>query len=243
VASSTLSTNVTRGNTITGGLLVLGGTLELNKTNTGGTNLASNANVSVGDAVGGANADRLVILQSNQILDARTITVQASGQLEFAQGTTDTVTNDIVLFAGSTAEGSANLNFAGTGATLTNNITVSYRPGTLASNGATITGNLITAAPRTFTVNDGPAVHDLKIDAIVGGTAGGIAEAGAGRLTLTQANTFGGAVLINAGILRHPARGRPGRHRRNYRAPRSQPAGCWRSTSRAPILSTTRPSA
>jgi hypothetical protein len=42
---------------------------------------------------------------------------------------------DAAVDHGSTTEGSANLHFAGTGATLTNNVTVNVRPGNNGSNG------------------------------------------------------------------------------------------------------------
>ncbi|HEV8269083.1 MAG TPA: autotransporter-associated beta strand repeat-containing protein [Thermoanaerobaculia bacterium] len=57
------------------------------------------------------------------------------------------------------------------------------------------------AAPRTFTVADGPADDDLIVDAVITGAGLGIVKAGPGRMVLTGSNTYSGATTVNAGTL------------------------------------------
>ena len=66
--------------------------------------------------------------------------------------------------------------------------------------GAGISGNLTSAATRTFTVANGVAADDLTISALISG-AGGVTKAGTGTLTLTGINTYTGATSISAGTL------------------------------------------
>ncbi len=66
-----------------------------------------------------------------------------------------------------------------------------------------ITGGTLNlgAATRTFTINDSTgAANDFQISSsIIGAAAVGITKAGAGALTLTGANTFPGALTLQAG--------------------------------------------
>ncbi len=84
-----------------------------------------------------------------------------------------------------TLGGNVTLNVNGTGAT-----------------GAIVSGNLASAATRTFTVNNGSAADDLTVAAVISG-AGGVTKAGAGTLALYGANTYTGATTIqnNGGTL------------------------------------------
>ncbi|MCX7927480.1 MAG: autotransporter-associated beta strand repeat-containing protein [Candidatus Omnitrophica bacterium] len=66
------------------------------------------------------------------------------------------------------------------------------------SSNALISGNLIMAATRTFTLTN--STDGLTISAVISG-AGGLTKAGNGTLTLTGLNTFTGAVTINAGTV------------------------------------------
>lgn len=155
-----------------------------------------------------------MILASNQIADASLVTVRASGQLSVADGVAETA-NIATLVAGSTAQGSANINI-GTGSTLrlNGNLTLNFVPGAETSSGASITGTgtleLVTAAgARTLTINDGPADSDLTISATIadGGARADLTKAGAGRFTLSGASMDSGLTNSTAGVIRAASNG------------------------------------
>ena len=207
-----IRTSGTTANNITGGYYILGGALELNKT--AGVN-AIDGNIIIGDAFGGPNADRLVILASNQIADTRTVTINPSGQMSLAAGVSELATVS-TLVAGDTSRGSANIDLAATSSLRLNaDVAVTHRTGgSGTSAGTSITGGgtleLVNAAgTRTFTVADGPSENDLLVSAVVanGGGTGNLTKAGAGRMTLSGANTFGGTVSATAGVVRAASNG------------------------------------
>jgi filamentous hemagglutinin family protein len=134
---------------------------------------------------------------------SQAVTVRPSGALDL-NGFAHTVTS-LTLESGATS-----------GATVTTGAGVLTLGGNVALNvngsgftGASISGNLTSAATRTFTVANGVAVDDLTIAALISG-AGGLTKAGAGTLTLTGANSYSGVTSIGAGTLSASALGNGG---------------------------------
>src|SRR5262249_16537329 len=80
VGPATLDFAGSLANTYTGGTTTIAeGTLRLNKS--GGVDAISSQAIQIGDNVGGAGADQLIWLGSNQVNDGASITVQGSGVL------------------------------------------------------------------------------------------------------------------------------------------------------------------
>jgi fibronectin-binding autotransporter adhesin len=135
---------------------------------------------------------------------AGTLTVRAASTLAMGTFTLGTPTS-IVL---ETIGGGNGASITGTTGliTLGGGITVNYTGTGSISTGASITKTLSLAnAVRVITVNDdgNASTTDFTISNIISstGTTGGITKAGNGTLALTGANTFDGAVTINAGVL------------------------------------------
>jgi fibronectin-binding autotransporter adhesin len=209
VGTGTLQFAGTAANTFAGGGLVIWqGTVEMNKT---GAN-ALNTNTTVGDNSGGPNADRLVLLQANQIPDANNVFVTSTGMFDYGVNT-DTI-NAFSIQAGLVASGT----ITGTGAgTLTINANSSIDAiGTSGAGGsfgpATLAGTLALqiagggVATRILTVNDTVSVVDANITATITDGDGNanlqsITKAGAGRLALLGANSFSGQTVVNGGEL------------------------------------------
>ncbi len=189
-------------NNASGAIIVWQGTLELNKTP--GAN-AANGTITVGDNVGVANADRLVLLNSNQIQDTNNITVGASGRFDY--GTFTETINAFNLQMGVISSGT----ITGTGAlTIVNNSSVDNLPNTgntpAASGGsagpATIAGTLVLGgtAPRIITVNDGQGLLDLNMTAALGAASVNFQKDGTGRLALSgNSNAYAGSISLTNG--------------------------------------------
>ncbi len=107
-------------NSFTGPVTINEGSLVLFKT--AGVNALNTGAVTVGDGVGGAKADKLVLRSSNQIADAAAVTVSASGVLDLQSFNTS---EQIASLAGAgavdvgtggtlTVSGAADASFAGT---------------------------------------------------------------------------------------------------------------------------------
>src|SRR5262249_507228 len=153
-------------------LAVQEGTLRLNKTVANVAIPSTIAAVSLGDNVGGADADQLVLAASEQVADATTpLTIQSSGKLDL-NGFNETVGTTVAVVNGFTrAEEIA----TGTGTlTISNStyITASNLANTLGSmTPVLISGNLAlqtpggAAATRTITSGDAIASTDVMITA------------------------------------------------------------------------------
>ncbi len=132
----------------------------------------------------------------NSAFASQAMTVRAAGALNL-NGFNHTVSS-LTLESGATS-GATVTTGAGT-LTLGGNVTLNVN-GT-GTTGAIVSGNLASTATRTFTVNNGSAVDDLTVAAVISG-AGGVTKAGAGTLALARANTYTGATTIqnNGGTL------------------------------------------
>ena len=197
LGSGTLQLAGTGANTFAGnGLVIWQGTVELNKS---GANAIATT-VTVGDSVGSAGAERLVLLQSNQIADANNATVSSTGRFDL--GSNNDSINSFSVQAGLNASGSI---VATTGTlTILANSSVDVLPNSNAGGSAgpvTISASIAlqasagAAATRTITVADTVAVEDLVITGIITDGDGntnlqGLTKAGAGRMVLQAANQF-----------------------------------------------------
>ena len=203
-------------NTYTGGTTIDEGTVRLNKS--GGTSAASaqalgvNDNVTVGDNVGGDNADQLIGISSFNLLHDQTsngqIIVNSTGLINLngqSENLSAVTSPNLTLVVGPTASGDFTTGAAGNTVNLRGDVTVNVLAGGTPV-AATISGNILlslaTAAQRTFTINDSAALDDLIVSANLGETSGfaaGIIKAGNGRMTVTGNNTYTGVVNVNAG--------------------------------------------
>ena len=120
-----------------------------------------------------------------------TLTVNAGSNLNLSTGITSNAT---VLSTGATGA-----TISGSGAlTLGGNITVNSGSG---ANGATNSCPVALGANRTFNVSDdASAATDLTVSGVISG-AFNIDKAGAGKLVLSNTNTYTGATNVTAGIL------------------------------------------
>jgi fibronectin-binding autotransporter adhesin len=186
VGTGTVEYGGTVSNTYTGITRVNEGVLELDMA--GLNALSASGALIIGDGLGGANADQVVLLGNDQIPNTKPITINSSGLLNL-NGFNDTV-GALTLVGGSIATGAGRL-------TLGANVVVSASTTT-----AVIDGQLnLGTVNRTFTVADGAADPDLRIDALIIGNVN-LVKAGTGKLTLTDANIdFTGATTVSAGTL------------------------------------------
>ena len=184
--SGTLTFSGGSANTLSGTITVNAGELDLNKT--AGTN-AFAGNLTIGDSVGGLNADIVKLLAANQI-PAIIININNSGKLDLNNNSD--VIGTLNITGGNITTGAGILTLGGN---LTGNADV---------NTATISGNLdFGSATRTFTIADGTAANDMLISAVISSASGayGITKAGAGILALSGLNTYTGITTLSAGTL------------------------------------------
>src|SRR5262249_12413118 len=163
------------------GTIVNEGLLRLNKT--AGLNAAGVGNITVGDGVGGDNADVLRLVTSNQISDTATITVNSTGVFDLngqSESFIPTATAPVLtLTIRPTASGDGTIGTGTLTLTSTTTIFANISVGPVGSGGlpvaATITstgaGALAlpagTGTGTTITVTDTPAIEDLLISATI----------------------------------------------------------------------------
>ncbi|MDW8309862.1 MAG: autotransporter-associated beta strand repeat-containing protein, partial [Verrucomicrobiales bacterium] len=154
--SATLTLAGSAANTFTGDTVVQAGQLDLNKS--GGNAVAGN--LTIGDGVGGANADVVRLLASHQIADGATVTVASSGKFDlngFAETVASVANSGSVEISGTLNVVSPWTNGVGgtvllSGGVLTGGtFTVA---GTVKGNG-TIAANVNLGSSQTITVSGG----------------------------------------------------------------------------------------
>ena len=173
-------------NNYSGDTIVNSGVLELSKTVA--TAGIVNGTLTIGDDIGGADADIVREMGPNQINSSVPITNNSSGLLDL---------NNFSDALGPITFSGGHLS-SGTGtATLTGSITAN--PNT--NNLARIDGNIFMASTRTFNVASGNFSPDLRVTAAVSGV-GGITKIGPGEMSLTASNIYSGVTTVNDGFLR-----------------------------------------
>ncbi len=190
-----------------------GGTLDFGST----TQSFAELNINGGAVTFGAGGHVTV---SDPLWSSGSMTVSGSmtiaGEALSISGGTNTVTgggvltvNDGLNFTGSATSPNLTLNSAATapgtlvlGSNVSVDSSVTAASITSAGNAATLGQVDLNGANRTFTVNNssgsGLTVSAQIIDSVGGA---GLTKAGAGVLTLTQANTYGGTTAVQAGTL------------------------------------------
>ncbi|MEQ8791942.1 MAG: autotransporter-associated beta strand repeat-containing protein, partial [Pirellulaceae bacterium] len=179
----------------TGATNVSQGVLRLNKI---GVN-AIRGTLNVGDGLGGDDADLVVSMAADQILDTVTVTVEASGRLELQNEAFATLN----IRSGARNSGDVLLGASTLG--LSGNIVNTTPLGgtTTSSPAATISGGTIDfgATPRIIDVADSAAVRELEITAAVTGVS--VQKNGTGGLALLADNATAGlaAFILNGGTI------------------------------------------
>lgn len=186
-----LTVNGPVGNTFTGDLRVNAGTVFLGKA----AGLAVTNRLIIGDGAGGSQADGVGMLADNQVT---AVTINSSGL--WSLGNFENEVSDFVLNrGGDVTTGASGKLRLGPGADIT--VTPGDTPATVESS---ISGNLeLAAGIHRFTVDNGDNTLNnstLLIDAMISGL-GGINKQGRDNLELAGANSFGGTVTVNSGIL------------------------------------------
>ena len=180
--SGTLVLEGSASNAFNGGVSVNSGTLWLNKTN---ARAMSSGALTVGDGVGGADADVVFINAASQFASNVALSVQPSGLV---------VGNNLLNPVGSITMTGGRI--ASPYLRVMGNIT-SHASSTTATIGA---GTIdFFSQTRTLDVADGPAAVDLDIAA--GFVNGEVIKAGAGALRLAGAGTFDGGFTQGGGTL------------------------------------------
>lgn len=155
-------------------------------------NVAITGPLTIGDGIGGANADVVRLAVAEQISSglAVQLTINSSGLLDLA-GFNESIGN-LMLAGGNVTTGAGTLTLiAGSNAGINS----------LASTtAASISGNLgLSNQAKTFTVASGGLAVDLDIPAII--SSGGVIKAGTGVLRLGGNNTIALGLTINGGTV------------------------------------------
>jgi fibronectin-binding autotransporter adhesin len=190
IPSSTVVLTGAVDNTISGGIILEAGDLELSKVNGG---VAIPSALSIGPTNVGHTAT-VRLMANNQIENDVAVSVQGNGLLDL-NGFNDAI-GSLNMQAGAVNTGVGTL-------TLLGDVSATHLPPLFDS---AITGRLsLGGATRIFAVN---LNHLLTLDAEVsdGGPAAGITKLGGGRLILTASNSFTGPFVAVAGYARitHP---------------------------------------
>src|ERR1044071_734538 len=173
-------------NLYNGDTIVNTGTLELAKTIA--TAGIVNGTLTVGDELGGNDADVVREDGPNQINSSVPITINGSGLLDL-NNFSDAI-GVLTLSGGHLASGTGT-------ATLTGKITATANTNNLAR----IDGKVSISSTRTFDIAAGLFSPDLRVDALVSG-AGGILKIGPGEMSLTASNIYSGLTTVSNGFLR-----------------------------------------
>jgi fibronectin-binding autotransporter adhesin len=155
-------------------------------------NVAITGPLTIGDGIGGTNADVVRLAAAEQIGSGAAVqlTINSSGLLDLA-GFNESI-GDLRLAGGNVTTGAGTLTLIA-GSSVGINSLASTTP-------ASITGNLgLSNQAKTFTVASGGLAIDLDIPAII--SSGGIIKAGAGVLRLGGNNTIALGLTINGGTV------------------------------------------
>ncbi len=184
-ASGTLRFSGGQANTYTGDTRVGTGTLRLEKT--AGAAIRDGT-LFIGDGVGGANADVVRLGANNQLWSTVPVVITNSGWLDLDGH--DDIVGPLTFSAGQVSSGAGGLLRLG------GDVTVNY----VSSGRPTIEGNVLLNANRTFNIANSSGSPDLELSAVVSGT-GGFTKTGPGALAVYSANSFGGSVTVNDGLV------------------------------------------
>jgi len=188
-------------NTLTGSVNVNEGTLFLNKAP---TFVAIAGALNIGDNLGGNDADVVLLGAADQIADAQSVVVNASGLFNLG-GFTEQITN---LTLASAAAYSANVSTGNGILTMSGTVTVNALRGginqaAVMDSSATGSINLGTAL-KTYVINDGTGIDELLVTAnLIGTSTAGFDKQGTGRMVLNPitANTYTGFTQLTGGEL------------------------------------------
>lgn len=167
-------------NTYTGATFVKEGNLLLTKI--GAT--AVPGKLIIGDGIGGASADVVMLQFNEQIANTSAVTVNASGSFNLSANA-ETI-GPLTLVGGGISNGALTLNGNVTAA-------ASASPAVI---GATLD---LGGRTRVFDVANGATADDLSVNAVI--INGALTKTGAGKLVLAAANTYAGATRVLGGIL------------------------------------------
>lgn len=173
-------------NTYSGDTIVNTGILQLSKIPAAAGIV--NGTLTIGDDLGGNDADVVRETIANQINSAVPITINSSGLLDL-NNVSDAI-GALTLNGGHLTTGTGVASLTGTITATSTNTSPSL-----------IEGRVSMALTRTFDVSEGPVSPDLQVSAEVDG-AGGITKTGAGEMSLTASNNYAGVTTVNSGFLR-----------------------------------------
>lgn len=184
--SGTLILSGSSGNTYGGAVVVNQGILQLSKS--GGQPIPTTADsLTIGDGVGGVDADVVRETGNNQIHINVPITINSSGLLDL-NGFSDNL-GSLTFDGGHVTTGAGILTLGG-------NVTVNSSTAAM----AVLDGNATLSGTRTINTVGHFYSPDLKINAAVGG-AGGLTKDGVGEVSLTAANSYTGVTTVDDGFL------------------------------------------
>jgi fibronectin-binding autotransporter adhesin len=181
-------------NSFRGPTTVNAGTLELKKTAGYSAQVAISGALTIGDGIGGADTDEVILGNRDQISPDSMITINSSGLLDL-NGLKQEV-GALTLRGGHIDVNRGELTLRATNVLCPLSIRASRITG---SGVVDVTGG----AFRTFDVADGPADPDLLISASLrAGYGGAIRKIGSGQMTLSGENYHYGETQVEEGILR-----------------------------------------
>ena len=149
--------------------------------------------LTIGDGVGAADSAIVKLYDPGQIRDDSSITINSDGWLDLYNY--DNEVEGITLNGGHAgASGTGELQLSAWGSVTVNaSSQEALIDGQLALTGGTIT-------PYVFNVADGTPEYDLRIDAVVSGSAR-VEKTGLGNMALAEANTYLGNTVVDQGTL------------------------------------------
>ncbi len=200
-------TTINAGTLRASGGTAIADTSQVTLANIAGVSLDLTANETIGNLSGGGATG------GNVTLNANTLTVNEAGATTFAGiangagGLTKTGVGTLTLsganiYSGTTSIDAGTLALSG-GAAILDTGVVNLNSGTVAVNANEIIGGLNAAGGTSLVLNAGLTLGDAT-DTTIAATISGVSaltKQGAGAVTLSGANTYGGTTNVNAGTL------------------------------------------